>query len=96
MSDYAVLLTASLTVLEYGVYTRTTCTHAVTTLRALKASDRSRVKQRIHPTNAHFTAAPPKERDIQLGAAGFCRTARACSASRRTWLARIASKRCAL
>jgi len=37
MSDYAVLLTASLTVLEYGVYTRTTCTHAVTTLRALKA-----------------------------------------------------------
>jgi len=37
MSDYAVLLTVSPTVLEYGVHTHTTCTHAVTTLRALKA-----------------------------------------------------------
>jgi len=32
-----VLLTVSPTVLEYGVHTPTTCTHAVTTLRALKA-----------------------------------------------------------
>jgi len=37
MFDYAVLLTVSPTVLEYGVHTHTTCTHAVTTPRALKA-----------------------------------------------------------
>jgi len=37
MSDYAVLLTVSPTVLEYGVHTHITCTHADTTLRALKA-----------------------------------------------------------
>jgi len=37
MSDYAALLTVSLTVLEYGMHAQTICTHAVTTLRALKA-----------------------------------------------------------
>jgi len=36
MSDYAALLTVIPTVLEYGVHKQATCTHAVTTPRALK------------------------------------------------------------
>jgi len=39
ISDYAVVLTVNPTVLEYGVQTLTTLTHAVTMLRALRPYD---------------------------------------------------------
>jgi len=62
MSDYAVLLTVSLTVLEYGMHAQTTCTQAVTTLRALKALRQFSTALFYRPTISSYGEQAVRER----------------------------------